>query len=190
MIALNWEMFKSLIYFMQAILKIACCKSESCETLRLSNKNLRTKISKISNERKRNGKSRSTKYRHLAKMNKCFEINADHCTKSVEELTNEWINMQFFKDQNMFITNKNISSSFHRKFVQKQKQLWLNYHRNKDKILNETLNFVNTRASYHQIQSNRVAVSKQSIQTNNMNKQSIQTNNINKQSIQTNKQYK
>lgn len=159
LLQLDLEMFQALIRFMNAILMIACNKSESCENLKTSNKQLRNKLSEISNERQRNGTSKSSKYRHLHKIQHSIDNNARLCTQDSENFTNDWITMKYNSDNQIFTNHNKISTYFRHEFEKRQNKLWSDYKRDRQKIINETLNAINTRTSLRQLQSNRIAVS-------------------------------
>ena len=156
---LDWEIFAALIRFMNAMLHIACNKSESCDELKNSNKQLRKQLSEISNERQRHGSSKSTKYRHLRKVQQSIDNNANLCEKNSDDMTNDWISMKFHKDKQIFTDHNKISNYFRRQFEISQKKLWSDFKHDKQRIIDETLNAINNRTSLRQLQSSRVAVS-------------------------------
>lgn len=85
--------------------------------------------------------------------------NAENCDMKNNDFADGWVSVNCSSNPSLFMNNIKISSKYQREFEKQQNQLWKQYKMDETRILNQTLDAVNTRKSIRSLQSFRVAVS-------------------------------
>ena len=160
---LGYEHFKAFIEFIEILLQTGHNLNKNNYRLRKRNLNLSNKCKKFGNnikrkEQKKKQYSRTSEYRVLKKIDVNFKQHAREIHKTPRALMDLWISYKCRTDPFIFVHNKELSLKKQREFNDKQKQLWNNFKNNKQRITNLTMNYINRRHSFRDIQSHREAV--------------------------------
>ena len=164
--SLDFEIFIDLMKFISEILRIACNSSVSNDNLRKSNAALRKQIADTTNDKKRHGKSKSSRYRNLQKIDSCFSENAKQCNIQKDEFKQQWLSRELGKNTKLFDDNDKFTHKMRQDFIAHENQLWKDYKSSKERKFKQTFAAVANKSSLNDLHKQRVAVSECSI--NNM----------------------
>ena len=159
---LGMKSFKGIILFLKHILTMGWSNHKkyynSCVKNNNLTKNAKKRGVKICDRVSRQGKSAATEYRHLTDIDKNIEQHAKEMHIHQNTLKQRWVSYHHNRNNSFWQQNESLNKSKQKEFDQLQQQLWKEYHNNPERITNLTLNIVNRRQSYRDIQDSRVAV--------------------------------
>ena len=160
--SLGYEHFKSLIEFISVLLKNCRNQYKQCKRYQKRNEKLKAKAEKYGNNIKqckiKVKVSRQRDNRICKQIDKNFTEHGSMIGKSTDEMIDCWINHQQRRKPYIFVQNKQLAAARKREFDKLQQQLWNNFKNDETRIKNLTLNYVNRRHSYRDIQNHREAV--------------------------------
>ena len=159
---LGFDTFKGIIKFLKNILKVGwlnCRKYvNECKKTQNMRKKAKARGVKITNHKSKKGASKWTILRHIKEINETIKHHADELNIHVDAMKHRWIDYEHNKKSTFFDTNIKLAQHKQEEFDKLQQKLWNEYHKNPDRITNLTLNIVNRRQSYRDVQESRVSV--------------------------------
>ena len=160
--SLGMTAFKSIILFLKHILTIAWLNHKKYHNTNIKYMKLKGNANErgvnIYNRKIKNGASKSTEYRHFKDLNKTISEHAKELKMHSRTYKQKWVTYEHNRDNSFFDTNDKLADRKQKQFDKLQKELWQNYHNNTQRITNVTLNVVNRRQSFRDVQESRVAV--------------------------------
>ena len=159
---IGYDSFKGLIVFIKQILKIGRINYQKYYVATQQNVQLRQNAKErgvpISNHECGEELTKQKEWRHLRDIDKTMGKHAKQMKMNHYTLRQRWISYEHNRDSTLIDTNPHYAKHKQRQFNKLQQKLWSEYHNNKDRLRNTTLNIVNRRQSYRDIQSNRECV--------------------------------
>ena len=107
--------------------------------------------SEIATPKTKMGKSKSSEYRHMKKIDKCVE---HHDTDNMSE---KYINRKYNKNRNRFVSNPVLANDWRKRFEAYENKLWKDYKKDKDRICNLATNAIDRKFSIRDLATNRKA---------------------------------
>ena len=159
---LGFESFKGLIVFIKHILQVGRLNYQKCYFATKQNAKLRHNARErgvnIGNRECSDKLSKWSEIRHLKDINKTMDKHAEQMKMNKYTLRQRWLSYEHNRDSTFIDNNPHYAKYKQKQFNKLQQKLWREYHNNGNRLTNSTLNIVNRRHSYRDIQCNRECV--------------------------------